>query len=254
MFSKKRAGNEGSASVEAMLVVPLFLFAVLGFIYICNVIAVQSIVYEASIQTAEYMAEYAYLMEQNPEGMAQASQTVATIKFRDYLDDYEKADRLIVNGVNGVSFSGSEFPDEEGYIVLHVRYQVFVNIPFICNLKKECKEDIRQKAYLGYQKKDTEESETEEEYVYVAEQGQVYHAKRSCSYLAPDISVSNKNSAIETGYSPCEYCGSAAKNTVYITGEGDRYHSTYSCSRLRRTVYRKKLSEIGGMPPCQRCY
>lgn len=248
-------GNQGSTSVEAMLVLPLFLFSMLAFIYICNMLAVKSIIYEAAIQTAEYMAEYAYLAEQYPEEADCGNDIIADLKFQEYLDDGEKVEQFVINGISGVSFYGSAFPDEEGYIVLHVRYDLSVNIPFICNFSEACEERIRQKAYLGYRNSSEADGVTEDDkYVYIAENGTVYHSGRSCSYLAPEIYAASRESAVGKGYLSCEYCGASAGSTVYVTQEGERYHSVYTCSRIRRTVYRKKLNEVGGMPQCQRCY
>lgn len=251
---KKKSGDNGSASVEAVLTVPVFLFAMTAFISIFNMIALKGVIYEAAIETAEYMAEYAYLAEKYPQGAEVGTGIYASKKLNEYLDDPDMAERYVENGTNGISLLGSRFPDEDGYIVLRVKYRTALNIPFICSLTKDYEENIRQKAYLGYKKKENGSTETEEVYVYVAENGTVYHSSRLCSYLAPDIRVSAKEAVSARGYGPCEYCGEAAGNTVYITGEGQRYHSTQNCSRLRRTVYRKKLSETGGMPPCQRCH
>ncbi len=245
--------NRGSTSVEAMLVVPLFLFAMLAFLFICNMIAVKSVIFEAAEETAEYMAEYAYLAEKFPDEAAYGNIGMAALRFQDYVDDSELVEKFVENGVSGVSFLGSSLPDEDGYILLNVTYSITLNIPFICNNTIQCQEKLRQKAYLGYQKKDQQESTEEETYVYVAENGVVYHSSRLCTYLTPSISGTGKNQAIAEGYRACEYCGQAAGSWVYITGEGERYHSTTACSRLRRTVYREKKNETGGLTPCQRC-
>lgn len=57
-------------------------------------------------------------------------------------------------------------------------------------------------------------------------------------------------------YFPCERCGKGTEKnggTVYITAEGNRYHGTLSCSGLKRTVYSVPLSRVGDLPPCSRC-
>lgn len=54
-------------------------------------------------------------------------------------------------------------------------------------------------------------------------------------------------------YHACEKCGGRDGGAVYITREGDRYHSTINCSGLRRSVRCVPLSEAGGLPPCGRC-
>ena len=55
--------NKGSSTLEASIVLPLFLFFLLFFIYISNIYTVKGVIYEGAVETAEYMAEYAYLTD-----------------------------------------------------------------------------------------------------------------------------------------------------------------------------------------------
>ena len=57
--------NRGSVTIEASLVFPIFLFFVMSLYHMCYSRIADNIVYEAAIETAEYMAEYAYLDEHN---------------------------------------------------------------------------------------------------------------------------------------------------------------------------------------------
>ena len=242
--------NKGSASIEAAITFPLFLFAMLFFIYLANIYSVKAAIYEGAVETTEYMAEYAYLTDSFKEA-AVADYPMAMLKFDEYLDSKSLVDKYVVGGVNGVSFLGSVFPDDEGYINLEVTYYIHLDIPFMGGFKQRCTEHIRQKAYLG---RDgyigSDEDDDEDRYVYVAKNGVVYHESRNCTYLKPSVSaVSIGNAA---GYRPCEYCGKDCGSVVYITSEGECYHSRQNCSRLKRTVERKKLSEVS-LPPCSKC-
>lgn len=44
-----------------------------------------------------------------------------------------------------------------------------------------------------------------------------------------------------------------AGDYVYIAEYGEVYHTCISCPGLTRNVHRVRLSEIGGVPPCERC-
>ena len=56
-------------------------------------------------------------------------------------------------------------------------------------------------------------------------------------------------------YKPCEKCAAygTASGTVYITDDGDRYHTSLSCSGLKRTVRMVGISEADGLQECSRC-
>ena len=244
--------NKGTVSVEASIAIPIFLFTMLALIYIAEINTVKGVVYEAAIETTEYMAEYAYLTDCFEETDVM-DYPMAFLRFEEYVDSKALLDKYIVGGCAGVSFLGSSFPDDEGYIDLHVTYYVKVNVPIIGSFSRKITERIRQRAYLGDGRyKESTESEMVDKYVYIADNQEAYHTTRSCSYLMPDIHTSSREAAISNGYRQCEYCGGGSSDTVYVTSEGECFHSSRSCSRLKRTVHRVKLSETG-LPPCSRC-
>ncbi len=105
---------------------------------------------------------------------------------------------------------------------------------------------------------DTDESQ---EYVYLAENGTVYHRSRSCVYLNPRISrilfqdLAAKRNHSGGKYYSCKSCGRKNKAPVYvfITAYGDSWHNSRTCPGLKRTVRRVLLSEIGNLPACSKC-
>lgn len=56
-------------------------------------------------------------------------------------------------------------------------------------------------------------------------------------------------------YHSCEKCGSgtAEADTFYVTEKGDKYHVSLSCGGLTRTVKLVKKSEVGDAHLCSRC-
>ena len=244
--------NKGVVSIEAAISFPLFLFTMLALILITETHTVRGIVYEGAVETAEYMAEYAYLTDSFEEASAM-DYPMAMLRFREYVDSDALLDKYVVGGVSGVSFFDSRFPDDEGYIDLYITYYIHINAPFIGAFKHKVKEHIRQKAYLGADFKDEEEEGDENDrYVYVAENGVVYHDTRNCTYLMPSISSDTLSSAEASGYDKCKYCSPPTGSVVFVTEEGECYHTSISCSRLKRTVSRRKLKEVN-LPPCSKC-
>ena len=246
--------NAGSISVEASFVIPLFLFAMLAIVYMCNAIAVKGVIHEAAVETSEYMAEYSYLADRKGE-LSILSHVMAMEKFHEYLDDSDLVKTYVSGGTMGVTFIGSHFPDDDGYIRLRVTYRLGINAPLFGKFSKLVSYEIKQKAYLGYTPSDIEENNDDNDtYVYLADNSEVYHKSRTCTYLHYDISEISLSGAAADKRKKCEYCGKNAGDVVYITQYGDRYHSTMSCSRLYRNVRRVKLSEVeGSYPPCSKC-
>ena len=99
--------------------------------------------------------------------------------------------------------------------------------------------------------------------VYVAENGSVYHRDLSCTYLALSIhacsmsSVQHLRNQYGARYVQCERCGHVRdKNqTVFITDMGTAWHTDRHCSGLKRTMdgMSQKEAEQSGLRPCSRC-
>ncbi len=230
--------NQGSASLEATLVMPVFLLAMISLFMMFQSVLVEAQVYEAAAETAEYMAEIAYLEAANT--------AVAYLRFPQYVDETEMVERYVKHGVSGVQFLGSEIGDE--YIVLRVSYAM--------EHLGARSFTIRKRAYTGAAWEDTETdaAHAEAAYVYVTDNQAVYHTTRQCSYLRLQIRASTLEQAKQSGYNACAFCGKDVQGTqVYVTNEGDRYHGSLTCSGLKRTVYRKKKSEVAGLAACSRC-
>ena len=237
--------NRGSVTIEASLVFPIFLFFVMSLYHMCYSRIADNIVYEAAIETAEYMAEYAYLDENNI--------LLPTYKFQEYVDDKTIVSHYVDGGIQGISFIGTNPLDDEGYVVLKVQYKSKVSVPFLPGLSKMHSFEIRQKAYVGADETVDNDGDNNDSYVYVTDNRDVYHSTRMCTYLNLSIRADDVAGAEAGGYSICEICGYGDEKIVYVTDYGRRYHRDIKCSGLKRTVYRVKLSEVDGLGGCVRC-
>ena len=116
------------------------------------------------------------------------------------------------------------------------------------------------KPWTGYDVVGGKNRSEEDILVYMTKNGSVYHKDRGCTHLSLSIQgmdfaglefISNKEG---NSYTPCEYCGDYGFVTlVYITNYGDRYHTTIKCRGLRRYVRSLPLSQVNGVPACQKC-
>lgn len=190
--------------------------------------------------------------------------------------DNDKELGCVEGGVSGLNCSGSYAYAGNGDIVLIVNYTFeFPDFLFFASDK-----DIEQRleitgfygvawdyvkefeAEKGSEENDENDDNAEDdEYVYVAKTGQVYHVDQNCTYIAITVSEASRddigslrnNSGAK--YYPCEYCGYTVNSVVYITAFGNRYHSKSDCSRINRDVSKitKTQAAAEGKRPCSKC-
>ncbi len=244
---RKNRPDRGSVTVEAALALPVFLFMMTFFVLLMDIRAARMDARKAIRETAEYMAEYMYFADTSSAASA-ASPAMCLARYYLYLDEPDRTKAYIPV----VSFLGSSFPDEDGYVVLEAVLLIRVELPFFGSYQKAEHVRIRQKGYTGRDPTENQSVPADAEYVYVAENGVVYHTDRNCTYISLHPVAGSISAAKEQGYLPCRYCGADAGSAVYITPDGEVYHATPYCSRLKRTVYRKRKSEVD-LPPCSKC-
>ncbi|MBQ9609334.1 MAG: hypothetical protein IJV15_07830 [Lachnospiraceae bacterium] len=239
------SNNRGSAVVEATLIIPLFLFAMLTIYSMCQCKLTEETIYEAAAETVEYMAEYSYISDN--------TMYLAQLKMQEYIDDKELVERYVSGGIGGLSYLGTIPRDGEDYVILRVNYSLNIDIPFMPKLSKKRYIVVRQRAYIGESDEAKTEKSDYDKYVYVTDNRDVYHESRACTHLNLSVHTSSDTYAKANGYTACEFCGEQSGDLVYITDEGRRYHYNKNCSGLKRSIYRVRLSETGGLGGCQRC-
>lgn len=245
--------NKGIASIEASIVVTLLIFVSVFFFEICELVTVEAEIYEAACETAEYMAEYAYLTD-HIDKLGVTDYPMAKIRFIDFVDDKALLDRYVSGGVYGVSLIGSQLPGDDNYIEIRYTYQIRLNIPLLCNLSRLCTGKVRQCAYFGKDEGNASSgsSEGKSEMVFMADGSEVYHRDKNCTYLKPSVTKTNIEEAKEKGYTKCRYCKDVYGEEVYITEYGEVYHSSLYCSRIKRNVTEVNIHDID-IPACSKC-
>ncbi len=198
--------NRGTAVIEAAVGVTIFLFVTLVLFHFLHVAAVRTVVYEAAAEAAEYTAELAYLEstltgnddEEKKAGAAESFlgsaslMGAAEVRLLSSLDEPELVSRYILGGKAGIILLGSEFPDENGDIVLRFTYTISIDTPLLPTLTWVIEDEICQKPYLGHNVSNGEgqdDGEDEDPYVYVAENGTVYsgHKEIGCRVRIPRL-------------------------------------------------------------------
>ncbi|MBE5876860.1 MAG: hypothetical protein E7290_08260 [Lachnospiraceae bacterium] len=261
---KKKA--QASMSVEAALVMPLFLFALINLISVIEIYRVQSNLSVAMHRTAKEIAVYGYeYQELMGEGSAYKIESLgltylfAARRVKDILGEEYLNRSPIRNGVNGISWLRSQVLEEEDCIDLIATYQVEPMIDIMGFGSFAMCNRIRTRAWTGYGTVADSVEPEQEELVYVAEYGTVYHLSAYCTHLklsirSVDIERIGEYRNLEgREYVECNHCFDEYAVTFYITDYGELAHCSLACSSLKRTYDVVSLSEVGDKVLCQRC-
>ena len=258
---------EGSLTVEAALVIPIFLFAVAALLSFTDILRLQIKMDSAMAQCAKELAVYGYAESSFlPGGSKDLPLPVETLFSETYVRN-----RIIselgsdylswspAGGSHGIHFIGSRIMEQDR-IELYSAYYV---TPFFSLSPKAgflTGQSAVVRAFTGYDNLSAKDTAQNEEYVYITPEGKAYHKKRSCHYL--DLSIEKVFEDEVTGlrnqdgsiYYACPLCkDTAGGRTIFITNYGDRYHRDVLCSGLKRTVEMVPISQVGNRTPCSKC-
>lgn len=248
--------SKGSLTIEAAVILPLFacFFAFLLFYF--RIMEVQLIVQDALEDTGRSLAILSVKeLEEPTVEMSYLTTAKGVLLLK--LKEEPLIEQYVSGGALGVSLMTSEFDGD--YILLNANYVMRFPIKLFGNQDFLICQKTQFRKWNGWH--GVTECDGLIELVYVTEYGEVYHMRRSCAYL--DLSIQKISYAELAGkrnyngesYRVCELCGGEGTTfaSIYITNYGECYHNTITCSGLKRTVYQKLLSEVGGMPACTKC-
>lgn len=239
--------NYGSATVEACVIVPVFLFFLLEISYIFMMVMADAHIHQSLAEASIYGAQYCYL-EDRISSASILNTVVINKQFRTYLGEDSMVDKVVAGGKNGIVITA--VPEIDNPKVFNVRadYVFQISVPVLGSHYIKRSEYIKQKAYLGYSKEDAVKDL--DIYVYITPNQSVYHLSRSCTHLALKVRTRSGHGS----YPPCGFCGKDEYiGTVYVAESGTVYHNNPRCIGLKRTVSRVKKSSVAGLGPCSRC-
>ncbi len=244
---------KGSLTIEASLILPLFLFAMFLALSLINLMRFHLNLQEAVHQETRKLAMTAY-REWNASTGSVGGEVLARI------NGPLLSKAPVKGGAGGIDFSGSKLDNRE-VIEINAAYDAELPYDFLNIFNHRFCARCLMHTFIGYEKGLDERmvEKKPEEYVYVTETGTVYHRNRECTYLRLSIKEVDRSALKDLRnrsghkYYACSSCGKGAGGRVYITSDGTCYHSSLSCHGLKRTVNCIPLSEVGGRGPCSRC-
>ena len=254
--------HQGVATVEACIVVPLFLFFLLAMANIYFLILAEAHIHQSLSEAAVYTAKYCYLEQTIRDRVSEQKEelnvedTLSVIvnsvvlkqQFIKCLGEDEIVEKVISGGKKGIVLYTETMGQSDNCFIAKAKYRVRMIVPVFGEFAISLCNQVKQKAFVGYRS-----TEKMDSYVYITPNQQVYHLTRGCTHLSLDVSAKNSKDAFS--YQACCYCGKSNydKGMMYITRTSNIYHFNRDCSGLKRTIYRIKKSEVGGLLACQRC-
>ena len=256
-------------TLEAVIILPLFLFAVLNMFAAVNDIALHVRMQTAMHQTGLTLARHAYAYERIKQGFPLPESALADVAFsqayvrekvEDTVGEAYIARMGVHGGADGVSFLQSEILQEDT-VTLIASYRMdalFLPSQF-ASFRMVNRVCLRK--WTGYDNTaGTGQADAAQQMVYITEYGEVYHNSRNCYHLNVNIRQTGTDQLTEERnssggrYTACELCGDRRQSGVfYVSEDGERYHTTAACSGLKRTVMAIPLSEVGSRAPCHHC-
>ena len=241
-----RTSKKASLTIEAALVLPVFLTGLLALVSLLLMWLTAQRVQASLLNTAEHLAV-----------LCADGNNISLPEVRDELaDSLSDEDYLFIeNGYDGIDVSGSMIDDPE-YIYISVRCRLvpltgslgIIGVPF----RRNCLAHI----WCGYENGFFPDGE----YVYITDDSEVYHRDRECSHIRLTVNTAtydelpNLRNNDGSRYKPCEFCKDHPPDgTIYVTPEGTKYHKSLTCSGLKRTVRAIRITETGDRRPCSRC-
>lgn len=246
--------RSGSMTVEAAIVLPLFLFFFLNLLGIIEIYRLHSTLLAALRETGHELSVYAYAYkavtkEEDDEGLEALLENIAFsyLYVREKVENQTGKEYLdkspLSNGRESLWYVDSSILQHGDIIDLVASYEVspFIGIVGFRPAVFYCR--YYGRAWTGYEvASEGGKDQGEEEYVYVAENAEVFHLSRECTHIRLSISECEfadlEALRNESGgrYSPCELCVVYSDGRFYICRSGNRYHQDLNCSGLKRTI------------------
>jgi hypothetical protein len=249
---KQKVKPIGSITVEAALVMPLFIYGIMAFLYLFQIIYIQECIQSGITEVAKEASRYGFIYEDvmNSQEVDSEEEDKDTktkkdtekdtskksicktivdgsflqIRLGEHLDQCNFNDDCIVGGKTGIVMFLSSFMEDEETIDVVAVYHIKIPIAIIKVNGFTMVSRVRTRAFIGLDQRDEGEDSSgndendEDQIVFITETGTVYHKSKECSHLKLSISSSTlsqlKLVRNQNGgiYKPCEKCADNNRN------------------------------------------
>lgn len=261
----------GSMTIEAALIFPILMILIMNLFSAIEIYRIHSSIAESLWQNGRISTQNMYvttvaedvLPELDTEEIyGTVSHFLSLALTRQKIID-ELNEEPVWKRIVSLREAGLFVTNEANGDILQMRcsYSVHPLFPLWTLTTKHISNNYYGHAWTGFDlsKAVAGECATEEEHVYITENGMVYHRNRNCSYLNPSIRIVHQAYLADSRnldgeiFEACTCCKGANQEDYYITDYGINYHASLECHGLKRTIHSVKISQIGGRTPCTKC-
>lgn len=285
-FTLRSGKVAGSMTVEAALVLPLFLFFFLNLGSVMEIMRLhgrlETALWEVGRETGIYGAAlrmrdaWGVSEETDGSGMGDPgknvkselgelllsgigdlalSYTYVKAGIENFLGEEYLNAAPLRGGGDGLHFAGSDIVNGDDVLEMVVTYQIE---PFWA--LAAFRPFLMENRYYGRLWTGYDVGKAALAVYYLADNGEVYHTNRNCTHLMLSVRqiswISLNTEVNERGqqYRMCEKCVSGwLPREIWIAREGDCYHARRDCSGLKRTYRAVRWEEARNYRPCSRC-
>ncbi len=289
---EKTSLSGGSMTVEAAVVLPLFLFFFINLSSSLDMIMLHSDLEYALHGAGNELCLYGCLLTDDMKNLGPAGHTgpadgsadaaeesdgsgeiagsasgialsYTYVKYRmeeDLGDGYLRGSPLR-NGPLSLDFLGSSIGKDSDIVDIKLSYSVktpidSVGIPLMFMAGR-----FYGHMWNGYEISGTSQELSQERIVYITSDSEVYHLTPACTHLklsvrsACYLGLEDERNNSGGRYYPCAvFAHGEVPETIYLAAEGDRYHYDFNCYTLTRNYSPVPLSEVeDSRRPCSRC-
>lgn len=263
----------GGLTLEAALVLTLFIFASVTLMLPMKILNTQRKIQAALECVGEDFSKYTYLQEQLDTGLEALVSGAGDFakEFCHYLgagiaESYIEAqvmEHADTSMIQQVTMKRSEFLTDGAWFDLILDYEIQMPFSVLGLHAVSCTARCRRRAWIGLAGKNEigEIGASGEQMVYVGKHATRYHLDRYCHYLANNLTavsfdeVDKLRNQSGGKYSACAVCASlsGSGSTVYIMLEGKSYHASRVCRAIISYVRMVPLSEVEHLGACSYC-
>lgn len=261
-------------TVEAAIVLPLFLFFFLNLSCAIEMIRLHCNLEAALCNTGNKMSVYGGLLvaegtktEDGDDIILQEAGDMlfSYIYVKNSVIDYAGKEYLdsspLLHGSDGLQFIESNIFTSQDTFNITMTYTVAPWIKYIGVSPFRMVNRYYGHIWNGYDLSDSAKDDKKTQVVYVAENADVYHEDSNCTHLRLTIrtisplQIGSETNVYGKRYTLCEKCGKGIMpDKLYVGKEGERYHYRVDCPGLKRTVYSMNRAEAEQKyRPCSRC-
>lgn len=272
MKNRRPGKSAASMTLEASIVLPMFIFFFLNIMSAIIMIQTQCELEAALHQTGNEIALRAFDISEGEQLLGESDglgfgllekggMTVyAATKIKNDLGK-KLSKNPVMDGAQSLNFLSSRIMQDGDIIDIVVRYKIHPVVSVMGFSGFDAESRYYGHSWTGYDVSGNGDTDRQqEEMVYITEHGEVYHKDIDCKHLKPSVKsisfsgLEKERNADRKKYYPCEYCGEHLyAGNVFVTKYGEKYHGDIDCPGLKRKIYTIPISEVGGRSPCSAC-